>query len=62
MGRENEDLNGEENEGLDGAITSAQWVAMVAAAAFMVLGLLNLFGFATGIEAMALAAAETLVN
>ena len=53
---------GEEGEGLDGGITSVQWVAMVAAAGVMVLGLFNFFGFATGIEAMAMAAAETLVE
>ena len=53
---------GEETEGLDGSMTSVQWVAMVAAAGVMILGLFNFFGFATGIEAMAMAAAETLVE
>ena len=43
-------------------MTSVQWVAMVAAAGVMILGLFNFFGFATGIEAMAMAAAETLVE
>ena len=53
---------GEEGAGLDGGITSVQWVAMLAAAGVMVLGLFNFFGFATGIEAMAMAASAEVLS
>jgi NADH-quinone oxidoreductase subunit N len=49
---------GEERDGLDGAMGTVQWTALVGAAVVMVLGIVNLFG----IEGLAAAAAETLVR
>lgn len=49
---------GEEGEGLDGSITSIQWLALVGAAVIMIAGIVNLFG----IESSALAAAQALVE
>jgi NADH-quinone oxidoreductase subunit N len=49
---------GEETEALDSSMTPVNWVALMASAAVMVLGVVNLFG----IEGMAVLAAETLVR
>ena len=49
---------GEETEALDGKISPVLWVSLMASAAVMVVGVVNLFG----IEPMAAAAAATLVN
>ena len=49
---------GEEGEGLDGATPPVLWGALMASAAIMVVGVVNLFG----IEPLAAAAAATLVN
>ena len=49
---------GEEREALDGALTPVNWVLLMGSAAIMVVGVINLFG----IETLALAAAESLVN
>jgi len=49
---------GEEGEGLDRSSNPAQWVFLMASAAIMVLGVVNLFG----IEGPATAAAAALVN
>ena len=49
---------GEEGAGLDGSMAPAQWVFLMGSAAIMVLGVVNLFG----IESLAVAAAEALVN
>ncbi|QQA44205.1 NADH-quinone oxidoreductase subunit NuoN [Pelagovum pacificum] len=49
---------GEEREALDGAMNPVLWVFLVASAFVMTFGVINLFG----IEPLAAAAAETLVN
>ena len=49
---------GEETEALDGKIGPVLWVSLMATAAVMVVGVVNLFG----IEPLAAAAAATLVN
>ena len=49
---------GEETEALDGKIGPVLWVSLMASAAVMVVGVVNLFG----IEPLAAAAAATLVN
>ncbi len=49
---------GEETEALDGKISPVLWVSLMASAAVMVVGVVNLFG----IEPLAAAAAATLVN
>lgn len=49
---------GEETDGIDGKMSPVQWAMLVASAAIMVVGVINLFG----IEPMAAAAAQTLVN
>ncbi|MDJ0626956.1 MAG: NADH-quinone oxidoreductase subunit NuoN [Rhodobacter sp.] len=49
---------GEETEALDPAMAPAQWVFLMASAAIMVFGVINLFG----IEGPAVAAAAALVN
>ncbi len=49
---------GEETEALDGKISPVLWVSLMATAAVMVVGVVNLFG----IEPLAAAAAATLVN
>ncbi len=49
---------GEDREGLDGRMTLAPFVALMAAAIIMLAGIVNLFG----IEGLAEAAAQTLVN
>jgi NADH-quinone oxidoreductase subunit N len=49
---------GEETEALDGKMSPALWVSLMASAAVMVVGVVNLFG----IEPLAAAAAATLVN
>ena len=49
---------GEEGEGIDGSMAPAAWVFLVASAAIMVVGVVNLLG----VEAMAAAAADALVN
>ncbi len=49
---------GEEGETLDGAMTPVNWVALMASAAFMLLGVINLFG----IDGMAALAAEALIG
>ena len=49
---------GEETEALDGKMSPVLWVSLMASAAVMVVGVVNLFG----IEPLAAAAAATLVN
>ncbi|APX90624.1 NADH-quinone oxidoreductase subunit N [Brevirhabdus pacifica] len=49
---------GEEGEALDRSMTPVNWLALMASAAFMVLGVVNLFG----IDGMAAMAAEALVG
>jgi NADH-quinone oxidoreductase subunit N len=49
---------GEEGEGLDGRMAGTQWAVLLASAAVMLIGVVNLFG----IEGAAAAAAATLVN
>ena len=49
---------GEETEALDGKMSPVLWVSLMASAAVMVVGVVNLFG----IETLAAAAAATLVN
>jgi NADH-quinone oxidoreductase subunit N len=49
---------GKDGEPLDSNMSPVQWVAMVAVAAIMVLGIVNLFG----IEPAAAVAAEALVR
>ena len=49
---------GEETEALDRSMTPAQWVFLMASAAIMVFGVVNLFG----VEGAAMAAAAALVN
>lgn len=49
---------GEEGEGLDGAMSPVAWLCLMASAAIMVVGVVNLFG----IESLAAAAADALVN
>ncbi|MGG7644052.1 NADH-quinone oxidoreductase subunit NuoN [Rhodovulum sp. YNF3179] len=49
---------GEPREALDSSMPAVQWVALMASAAIMVVGVVNLFG----IEGLAAAAAETLVR
>ena len=49
---------GEETEPLDRAMAPAQWVFLMASAAIMVFGVVNLFG----VEGMATAAAAALVQ
>jgi len=49
---------GEPRDGLDGSMPPVQWVALMASAAIMVVGVVNLFG----VEGLAAAAAETLVR
>jgi NADH-quinone oxidoreductase subunit N len=49
---------GEDREGIDGAMPPVLWGALMASAAAMVLGVVNLFG----IEGVAAAAAASLVN
>ncbi|WP_194095971.1 NADH-quinone oxidoreductase subunit NuoN [Marivivens aquimaris] len=49
---------GEEKDGLDGTMSPVAWAALMASAAIMLLGLFNLFG----IEGIAAAAAQSLVN
>jgi NADH-quinone oxidoreductase subunit N len=49
---------GEEREALDSRMPGVQWVVLMASAAIMVLGVINLFG----IEGVAAAAAATLVD
>jgi len=49
---------GDEGEGIDSVMAPAQWVLLMASAAIMVLGVVNLFG----LDGLAVAAAETLVN
>lgn len=49
---------GEEKDGLDSTMSPVAWAALMASAAIMLLGLFNLFG----IEGIAAAAAQSLVN
>ena len=49
---------GQEGEGLDGSMSPVAWTMLMASAAIMVLGVVNLFG----IESMAATAASALVN
>jgi NADH-quinone oxidoreductase subunit N len=49
---------GEEGEKLDGRMPGAHWAVLMASAAVMILGVVNLFG----IEGVAASAAATLVN
>jgi NADH-quinone oxidoreductase subunit N len=49
---------GTAGEGIDGRIGAVQWVALMGSAVVMVVGIVNLFG----VEALAQAAAETLVR
>ena len=49
---------GEEGEGLDGSMSPVAWACLMGSAAIMVIGVANLFG----IEAIAGAAADALVN
>ena len=49
---------GEDGEALDGTMAPAQWVFLMASAAIMVLGVVNLFG----VDGLAVAAAQALVN
>jgi NADH-quinone oxidoreductase subunit N len=49
---------GQEGEPLDAGMPTLQWLALIASAAIMVVGIVNLFG----VEALALTAAETLVR
>ncbi len=49
---------GEETEALDGTMAPAQWAFLVASAAIMLLGVINLFG----VDGMAAAAAAALVD
>ena len=49
---------GEDNDGLDGAMSPVLWSALMGSALIMVIGVVNLFG----IEPLAAAAAATLVN
>ena len=49
---------GEPREALDRSMPAVQWVALMASAAIMLFGIINLFG----IESLAAAAAETLVH
>ncbi|RMH48232.1 MAG: NADH-quinone oxidoreductase subunit N, partial [Alphaproteobacteria bacterium] len=49
---------GQEGEGLDGRQPLVLWTSLVASAAIMVIGVINLFG----VDDIALAAAQSLVN
>jgi NADH-quinone oxidoreductase subunit N len=49
---------GEEREVLDSRMPAANWTVLMASAAVMLLGVVNLFG----VEPLAAAAAATLVN
>ncbi|PKP80983.1 MAG: NADH-quinone oxidoreductase subunit N, partial [Alphaproteobacteria bacterium HGW-Alphaproteobacteria-2] len=49
---------GEAGEGLDRAMPGTQWAVLMGSALVMVVGVVNLFG----IEALAAAAAQTLVR
>ena len=49
---------GTETDALDGRMVPAQWVLLMASAAVMVVGVVNLFG----VEGAAMAAAEALVH
>lgn len=49
---------GAETDGIDGKMSAVQWGMLIASAAIMVIGTINLFG----IEPLAAAAAQTLVN
>ncbi len=53
---------GQEGEALDTAMPALQSGTFLVAAGVMLVGLLNLFGFATAVEAGALAAAQALLN
>jgi len=49
---------GEESDALDGKMAPAQWAFLMASAAIMLLGVVNLFG----VDGLAAAAAGALVN